>query len=137
MNVKVQVFSLIPNLKTYHPTFTIHPLITGRSVHSCAISTPCRAYSPAAVSAQSTYRTPCHLCSTKSSFSPETSEAFEGEVPCPKTQHLTHDISLKILHQAGFENARQVAVSAECHAPTIAPCPSLHSCWRRIPVKVF
>ena len=51
---------------------------------------------------------------------------------CPRTQHLNnvprlrgekHDISLKILHQAGFETARQAATSAERHALTIAPCP--------------
>ena len=54
-------------------------------------------------------------------------------VPCPRTQYLNnvpglrgekHDISLKILHQAGFETARQAATSAERHALTIAPCPS-------------
>ena len=48
---------------------------------------------------------------------------------CPRTQHLNnvprlrgekHDISLKILHQAGFETARQAATSAERHALTIA-----------------
>ena len=52
---------------------------------------------------------------------------------CPRTQHLNnvprlrgekHDISLKILHQAGFETARQAATSAERYALTIAPCPS-------------
>ena len=64
---------------------------------------------------------------------------FEGEVPCPRTQHLNnvlrlrgekHDIFLKILHQTGFETARQAATSAERHALTIEPCPSLN-----IPVK--
>ena len=53
---------------------------------------------------------------------------------CPRTHHLNnvprlrgekHDISSKILHQAGFETARQAATSAERHALTIAPCPSL------------
>ena len=67
------------------------------------------------------------------SFSPESSEAFEGEVSCPRTHHLNnvprlrgekHDIFLKILHQAGFKTARQAATSAERHALTIAPCPS-------------
>ena len=103
LKVKVQVYSLISSLKTYHPT--LH--LTG-PVHSWAISTPRRAYSPAAVSAHWTYRTHCHLCPTMYSFSPESSEAFEGEVPCPRTQHLNnvprlrgekHDISLKIMHQ--------------------------------------
>ena len=59
---------------------------------------------------------------------------IQGEVHCPKTQHLNnaprlrgekHDISLKILHQAGFETARQAATTAERHALAIAPCPSL------------
>ena len=56
-------------------------------------------------------------------------------MPCPRKQHLNnvprlrgekHDISLKILHQTGFETARQAATSAERHALTIAPCPSLY-----------
>ena len=96
---------------------------------------PRRAYSPAAVSAHSTHRTHCHLCPTRYSFSPESSEAFEGGVPCPRTEHLSnvprlrgekHDISLKILHQAGFETARQAATLAERHTLTIGPCPSLN-----------
>ena len=49
-------------------------------------------------------------------------------MPCPRTQHLNnvrrlrgekHDISLKILHQAGFETARQAATAAERYALTI------------------
>ena len=55
------------------------PLVTG-PVHSCAISTSRRAYSFAAISAQWTYHTHCHLYPTKYSFSPESSEAFEGGV---------------------------------------------------------
>ena len=47
---KVRVYSPISRLKAYHPTFTFYPLVTG-PVHSCAISTPRRAYSPAAISA--------------------------------------------------------------------------------------
>ena len=55
---------------------------------------------------------------------------------CPKTQHQDnvprlrgekYDISLKILHQVGFETARQEATSAMRHALTIAPCPSLYN----------
>ena len=55
-------------------------------------------------------------------------------MPCPRTHYLNnvprlrgekHDISLKILHQAGFETARQAGTLAERHALTIAPCPSL------------
>ena len=45
-----------------------------------------------------------------------------------KAQWEKHYVSLKILHQAGFETARQTATSAERHhVQTIAPCPSL---WR-------
>ena len=43
-------YSLISSLKTYHRTLHFYPLVTG-PVHSCAISTPRGAYSPAAVSA--------------------------------------------------------------------------------------
>ena len=77
---------------------------------------------------------PC--LSTRYSFSPESSEAFEGEVSCPRTHHPNnvprlrgekHDISLKILHQAVFETALQAATLAERNAVTIAPCPS-HCC---------
>ena len=40
-----------------------------------------------------------------------------------------HDISLKILHQAGFETAREAATSAERHALTIAHVPlSVYLC---------
>ena len=132
--VKVQVFySLISNPETYHRTLHFTPCVTG-PVHSCVISTPRGAHSPAAVSAHWTYRTHCYLCPTRYSFSPESSEAFEGEVSCRRTQHPNyvprlrgekHDISLKILHQAGFETARQATTSAKRHALTIAPRPSL------------
>ena len=57
---------------------------------------------------------------------------------CLRTQHFDnvpifrgekHDISLKILHQAGFETAQQAATSAERHALTTAPCPSPSLHW--------
>ena len=50
---------------------------------------------------------------------------------CPKTEHRNNvprlrgeklDITLKTLYQVVFETARQAATSANCHAPTIAPC---------------
>ena len=56
-------------------------------------------------------------------------------MPCQRTHHFNnvprlrgekHDISLKIQHQVGFKTARQAATSAERHALTIAPCPSLY-----------
>ena len=92
----------------------------------------------AAISALGTNRTHCHLCPTRYSFTPESSEAYEGEVSCKRTQHRNnipilreekHDISLKILHQAGFETARQAVTLAKLHALAIAPRPSLFSCW--------
>ena len=55
-------------------------------------------------------------------------------MPCPKTQHRNnipilrgekHDISLKILHQAEFETARQIVTLAKLRDPTIARCPSI------------
>ena len=84
--VKVQVYSLISSLKTYHSTLHF-PLFTG-PVQSCVISTQWRAYSPAAF--------PCIELIVHIAISvlrgtdfqgTESSEAFAGEVPCPKTQH--------------------------------------------------
>ena len=104
-------------MRLLHFTF---PLVTG-PVHTCTISTPPRAYSPAAISAHLTYHTHCRLCPTRYSFS-QSSEAFEGKVPCPRTQHRDNvprlrgekcDIFLKIMHQAGFETARQAATMAK------------------------
>ena len=49
------------------PDFTFDPLVTG-PVHSCAISTPLREYSPAAISAHLTYQvgsTHFHLSQAK------------------------------------------------------------------------
>ena len=66
----------------------------------------------AAISALGTSRTHCHLCPTRYSFTPESSEACEGKVPWPRTPYRNnvpilrgekHDISLKNLHQAGFK----------------------------------
>ena len=137
VKVKVQVFySLIWSLKTYHWTLHFTPLVTG-PVHSCAISTPRGAYSPAAVSAHWTYRTHWDLCPTRYLFSPESSEAFEREVSCPRTHHLNN---VPILIERGetwyfSENpapsgirnrTAATSTSAERHALTIAPCPSLN-----------
>ena len=55
-------------------------------------------------------------------------------MPRPRTQHRNnvpilrggkHDISLKILHQAEFEHARQAVTLAKLRALTIAPRPLL------------
>ena len=88
----------------------------------------------AAISSLGTSRTHCHLCPNMYSLTPESSELYESEVPCPTTQHRNnipilreekHDISLKILHQAGFETARQAGTLAKFRALSIAPRPSL------------
>ena len=58
---------------------------------------------------------------------------------CPRTQHRNnvpvlrgekHDISLKILHQAGFETARQAVTLAKLRALAIAPRPSLTAYYK-------
>ena len=55
-------------------------------------------------------------------------------MPCPRTQHRNnvpilkgeeHEISLKTLHQAGFETARQAVTLAKLRVLAIAPRPSL------------
>ena len=86
------VYSLISSRKAYHPTLTL----TG-PVHSCAISTPRRAYSPAAVSAHRTYRTHCHLCPTKYSFSPESSEAFCSRFGASNLSYTLPSLSYQVL----------------------------------------
>ena len=108
LKVKVQVFySLISSLKTYHRTLHITPWSLDLFIRML-------------------FQLPGEHTVLQSS------EAFEGKVSCPITHHLNnvprlrgekHDISLKILHQAGFETAQQAATSAERHALTIAPCP--------------
>ena len=89
----------------------------------------------AAISALGTSRTHCHLCPARYSFTPVSSEACESKVSCPRTQHRNnvpilrgekHAISLKILHQAGFETARQAVTLATLRALAIAPRPSLY-----------
>ena len=76
----------------------------------------------AAISELGVNHTHCHLRLTRSSFTPESSEACEGKVPCPRIQHRNnvpilrggkHDIFLKILHQAVFETARQAVTLAK------------------------
>ena len=51
---RVKGKGLISNLKIHQTTFTLYPLVTG-PVQSCGISTPRRAYSPAAILPQWTY----------------------------------------------------------------------------------
>ena len=84
----------------------------------------------AVISALGTNRTHCHLCPTRYSFTSESSDACDGKAPCPRTQHRNkvpilrgekHDISLKILHQAGFETARQAVALVKLRALAIAP----------------
>ena len=110
----------------------LHTFTPTGPVHSCTISIPFFG-ALAAISALGTNRTHCHLCPTRY-FITVSSEACEGEVPCPRTQHRNkvlilrgekHDISLKILHQAGFETARQAVTLEKHRALDIAPRPSL------------
>ena len=43
--------------------------------------------SPTAIPVHLTYHTHCHLCPTRYSFTPESTEAREGKVSCPSPQH--------------------------------------------------
>ena len=61
------------------------------------------------------------FCPSKYLFTPKSSEACKGNVPYPIKQH---DIFLKILHQAGFETARQPATLAKRHVLTMNHVPS-------------
>ena len=132
VKVKVKVYSLISNLKT--SDFTSYPLVTG-PVHSCAISTPRRAYSPAALPAHWTHRTHCHLCATRYSFSPESIEAIEGEVPCPRTQHLNpltaklFDLNFHPLEVVSRWRDPQLQVSENCSDLTIWRSTVFKYCW--------
>ena len=109
----------------------ILPLVTG-PFHSCTVLTPFLEHTAlAAISARGTNRTQCHLYpGTRYSFTPESSEACKGKVQ--RKQHRNnvpilrmgkHDISLKILHQAGFETARQAVTLAKLHALTTGHVP--------------
>ena len=120
-------------------------MVTG-PVHSYTISTPFfRAYSTCSHFGARTSRTHCHLCPIRYSFTPESSEAWEGKVSCPRTQHRNNvpilrgggnDISLKILHQAGFETARQAVTLVKLRALAIAPRFSL-SIYLSADFKIF
>ena len=112
----MQVYSLISSLKTYHPTLHLTPWSL-----DLFIRVPFQLHGEHTV--LQPFRRIELIVHIAISVLPgtESSEAFEGEVPCPRTQHLNnvprlrgekHDISLKILHQAGFETARQAATSA-------------------------
>ena len=88
------------------------------------------AYSTAAISALGTNRT--HLCPTRYSFTPESSEAYEGKVPCPRKHRNNvpilkgekHTISLKILHQEGFERHWQNATLQPLRHVPLSMCVS-------------
>ena len=127
----MQVFySLISSLKTYHRTLHFTPWSLDLFIHvpfqlpgEHAVLQPFRRIELIVhIAISDLPDTHFHLSQVK----------HEGEVSCPRTHHLNnvprlrgekHDISRTILHQAGFETARQAATSAERHALTITPCP--------------
>ena len=132
----MQVYSLILSLKTYHPTLHFTPwsldlfICVPFQLHGeHTVLQPFRCIELIVRNVISV------LPGTPGNYRyPESSEAFEVEVPCPRTQYLNnvprlrgekHDISLKILHQAGFETARQAATWEECHALTMHCAMSL------------
>ena len=134
----VQIYSLM----SYHPTLHFTPWSLDLFVRVCWVYIY--------ICFHSTYRehivlysfrrlelivhnTHCYIGPTRYTFSPESSEAFEGEVLRPKDTHRNtvpklrgekHDISLKNSAPTGLENARLAAISAKRHALTIAPYPS-------------
>ena len=78
------------------------------------------------------YRIHFHLCPTRYSFSPESSEAFEGEVTCLSTQHLNNVPKIERGETWYFsENSepsgiRNRTTGSERHALTISPCHFLN-----------
>ena len=113
LNLIIIIIMVSFYIPTYNALCAPHltPLVTG-PVYSCTILTLFLEHTAlAAISALGTNHTHCHLCPTRYSFTPESSGAYEGKLPCPRTQHQNnvpilrgekHVISLKILHQAGF-----------------------------------
>ena len=129
----MQVYNLISSISSDFYIFT--PLVTG-PVHQCVISTLRRV----AISTHWTYHARCHLCPTRYSFPPESSEAFEGKCLAwgyniePMTQYWEgrNMISLKILHHGGFNTARQAATLTKLRTLTIVPRPSVENCYRNM-----
>ena len=130
IKVKVQVYSLISSLKTYHPTLHLTPWSL-----DLFIRVPLQLHGEHTV--QQPFRRIELIVHIAISVLPGThfhlSQVKHLKVKCLAQAHniLTmsqdlggkYDICLKILHQAGLETARQAATSAERHALTIAPCP--------------
>ena len=129
----MQVYSLISSLKTYHPTLHLTPWSLDLFIRV-----------PFQLHREHTVLQPfrrialiVHIAiSVLSGTHFHLSQVKHLRVKCfvqghniinnvPRLRGEEHYISLKILHQAGFETARQAATSAERHAPTIAPCSSL------------
>ena len=113
----MQVYNLISSIRNHQPIlkFTFSPLDLLRV---CAISTPRKAYSPAAIWG-AVRGTHLHL-----------SQERHMRVKCFAQRHKNYnvsilraeinDISVKLLHQLGLETARQAATLAKRNAATIA-----------------
>ena len=112
---KVQVYSLISSLQTYHPTLYFTPwsldlfIRVPFQLHGTVLQSFRRIELIVHIAISVLPGTHFHL----------------SQVKDLRVRGKKNDISLKIMHQAGFETARQAATSAERHALTIAPCPSL------------
>ena len=118
--------------------FTFHPLVTG-SVHSCAISNSRRSYSPAAISTHWTLSTHCNLCPTSpgSYFHQSQVKSFEGEVPCPRTQHWNNVLRL-IGEKHDFpENLATSRVWNRTASRDNSKAPSSNCFWGRFFKVVF
>ena len=143
----MQVYSLISSLKTYHRLFTFYPLVT-EPFHPCAISTPQTAWPTVLqplrrielmvhIAIPVLPGTHFHLSQVKRLRVTCLAQGHNILTMSPRLRGEEHDTSPKILHQAGFETTRQEATSAERHALTIAPCPSLYRQYINVIVHVF
>ena len=129
--MNVYIISLISSLKTCHPTLHFTPCLLNLFIcvpfqlhGEHTVLQPFRRIKPIVhITVSVLPGTHFHLSQVKhlrgSAFPKDTTSK-----QCPKLRGEKHDISLKILHQAGFKTARQAAILANRNALTIAPCPS-------------
>ena len=130
----MQVYSLISNISSdFLPPGHWSP------VHSCAISTPRRAYSPAAISAYQTYHTHCHLCPTIYCTHFHLSQVKHLRVKCFAQGHNIETMSpywegrnITFLWKSctkGDSKAHGLQRHRQSSALTIAPCPVSRVHW--------
>ena len=131
VKVKIKVYSLISGLKTYHPTLHFTPWSLDLFIRvpfqlhgEHTVLQPFRRIELIIhITISVLPGTHFHLSQVKHLRVKCLAQGYNIETMSQDWERR-HSISLKILHQAGFETARQAATSAERHTLTIAPCPS-------------